>query len=76
MRLALRGKKSKINRRSIKVNTKKRLTDTEKSGKKNYVIPETLFIGVSVTDVIATSNGKNGPIDLPDSFIDWGGDAQ
>lgn len=29
------------------MNTKKRLPDTEKSGKKNYVIPETLFIGVS-----------------------------
>ena len=58
------------------MDTKSRLPDTEKSGKKNYVIPETLLIGVSVTDMIATSNGKNGPIDLPDSFIDWGGDAQ
>ena len=58
------------------MNTEKRLPETENSGKKNYVIPETLFIGVSATDVIATSNGKNDPIDLPDSLIDWGGDAQ
>ena len=53
--------------------TKRSLPDIEKSDKKEYVVPETLLISVSATDVIATSAGKNGPIDLPDSFIDWGG---